>query len=488
MKTSHLTPVALAAFGLFGLSLQAPVQAQTTAELLNDLQALKARMAELERQLQTLQSAASAAQQQAQTQPQTPPVDPDEFNRIRGKVEAMEDGSETLGFKGLRISGMIDPTYVYSRNQNSQGFVFLNNFDGRGNSNAGGTATDGYAFDNSYFGMAMLDVQKETESGQRWRLTLAPHKAASSGGNLGSIVHEASVMLPLDGPNTRLLAGQFPDWTGYEYFFSNQQPLISHNLLFDFTIPSFYSGVGMEFVRGKWDSKFIIGNINEARVPAGQKSPGFSFRVDYAKGEFNGFGFAGSHTTARDAKVTQFEIDGYFIRGDVTLQGQLGLGRAQGYASNLDANGNALTAQWTGLSGLAGYKITPRLQLVGRADYIWNRKNGGGLWGAYGGWSADGSYSPDGRNGVGLPMVYDAAAGAWVPAGDRGVNRYALALGMNYLLTPSHTPNSGLWPTGTWLKAELRYDGATGRVFYDLRDGSYRKNNLMLATSVVLAF
>ena len=45
-----------------------------------------------------------------------------------------------------------------------------------------------------------------------------------------------------------------------------------------------------------------------------------------------------------------------------------------------------------------------------------------------------------------------------------------------------------MWPTGTWFKTELRYDGATGRVFEQLKDGSYKKNNLMLATSLVFAF
>ena len=264
-------------------------------------------------------------------QPVIPPPPPGDLlhysgkvnEKAAGKVEAMEDGHETMGFKGLRIGGVIDPTFVYTQRQNNAGFVFLNNFDGR-------SPGESYAFDNSYFGMAMLDVQKVTDTDQRWRLTLAPHKSASSGTNLGSIVHEASVALPLDGPNLRLLAGQFPDWSGYEYYFANQQPLISHNLLFDFTVPSFYSGVGMEFVNGKWATKVLLGNINQVRVPDGQKSPGLSFRVDYAKGEFSGFGFAGSHTTTKGAQVTQGEVDGYFIRGDWTLQGQLGLGSARG--------------------------------------------------------------------------------------------------------------------------------------------------------------
>lgn len=476
MTIRPLRPSAMACLILLATTTQAPVLAQGNAELVQELNRLKARIEQLENQLRAPIAA-------------TPAVDPEEFNRIRVKVEANEDNTDTLGFKGLKISGMIDPTYVYNRRQNSSGFVFLNNFDGSGRSstaiNANLDSSDRYAYDNSYFGMAVLDLQKETESSQKWRLTLAPHKSASSGYNIGSIVHEASVSVPVAGPSTRLIAGQFPDWTGYEYFFSNQQPLISHNLLFDFTIPSFYSGAGMELTRGKWVSKFIAGNINQARrtdydpsdTRGFSKTPGMSFRVDYARGEFMGFGFAGSHSTGSKAAVTQGEIDGYFIRGPLTIQGQIGSGSAQSKASN------GGTARWTGVSALGGYKVTPRMQLIARGDYIWNERNGGGLWGAYG--DATG---PDGRNGVGLPMGYNADSSTWTPTGLQGVNRYALALGVNYLIEGNHTSNSGLWNTGTWFKAELRYDGASGPVFYDVRDRSWHKNNLMFATSLVFAF
>ena len=477
MKPHLLTPLALALSTLLGA--HSTAQAQSNNELLLELQNLKSRMQTLENQLRVQSNKPSNP---------TSVVEPEEFNRIRAKVEAAEDNTETYGFKGLKISGMIDPTFIYNQRQNSSGFVFLNNFDGRGNSNLG-NAKDGYAYDNSYFGMAVLDLQKETENAQKWRLTLAPHKSASSGYNLGSIVHEASVSLPINGPNTRIIAGQIPDWTGYESFFSNQQPLISHNLLFDFTIPSFYSGAGMEFTRGKWNSKFILGNINQARrapydsqnLTGFSKSPGMSFRADYAKSEFNGFGIAGSHTTGLNSKVTQGAVDGFFTRGDLTLQGQIGVGQVDRQASNLDSDGNALRAQWSAVSGLLGYKVTPRLQMVARGDYIWNGRNGGGLWGAYG--SNEG---PDGRNGVGLPMAFNGSS--WVTSGVNGVNRYALSLGLNYQISSRHTPNSGVWNTGTWFKTELRYDGATGPVFLDVRDGSYKKNNLMLATSLVFAF
>jgi hypothetical protein len=121
-------------------------------------------------------------------------VSVEDFNRVSMKVEAAEDAQDASGMKGLKISGMMDPTFVYNNRQNTSGVNFLNNFNG--SSGAG----DSYTYYNSYFGMAMLDFQKETEGGQKWRLTLAPHKSASSGYNTSSIVHEASVSVPAGRP------------------------------------------------------------------------------------------------------------------------------------------------------------------------------------------------------------------------------------------------------------------------------------------------
>ena len=97
-----------------------------------------------------------------------------ELNRVTIKAEALQDNFTDQGFKGLKISGLIDPTYIYNRNQDNGSFVFLNNGGAR------------YTYDNSYFGMAVLDLQKETESGARWRLTLAPERGTGALFNGGS--------------------------------------------------------------------------------------------------------------------------------------------------------------------------------------------------------------------------------------------------------------------------------------------------------------
>ena len=84
--------------------------AQSNQELKAEIEALKSKLQQLERLIEQKAAPAPAAAA-------AEPVDPAEFNRIRVKVEAMEDNQETQGFKGLKISGFIDPTYIYSRAQ-----------------------------------------------------------------------------------------------------------------------------------------------------------------------------------------------------------------------------------------------------------------------------------------------------------------------------------------------------------------------------------
>ncbi len=91
-----------------------------------------------------------------------------ELNRIAVKTEGLQDSMADQGLKGLKISGQMDPTYIYNRAQDNASFVFLNNGDAR------------YTYDNSYFGMAVIDFQKETDSGARWRLTLAPERGTGA--------------------------------------------------------------------------------------------------------------------------------------------------------------------------------------------------------------------------------------------------------------------------------------------------------------------
>jgi hypothetical protein len=476
MMTPMEKPMSLLKFtaiGIASLTLLAPVaRAQTNAELLDELRALKARVGELERKLTAAPAADSPQWGMTPQQVQ-------DFNRISVKTEGVEDAIEAQGLKMLKIAGFMDPTYLYNQHQHRAGFQFLNP-----------VASDGYNYDNSYFGAATIDFQKEMEGGTKFRLTLTPNRGTGSVIGEGSIIQEASVMVPLGDLQTRFLAGQIPDWSGYEYQQATLNKLITHNLLYDFTLPTTYTGAGMEYVRGKWDTKWLLANMNASKRNTNERAPVLAYRVDYSRGEYQGFGFAGVHGKAPnfssgashpefaldpatgnivsvlvadpqpDSRVDLFEADAYFIRGDLTWQGQLSFGRQKFASITPDPTSGALRdASWWGASTLLAYKFIPRWEATGRLDFISNRKNGGGLL----------TYTAaDSRNGIGPDMAGDT---------EIGTNRMALSVGLSWL-----------YNLNTTFKAEYRLDRASLPVFVDSRSGVAGKSNQLLGTSVVVSF
>ena len=460
MKTTALRPTLLA----LALSCAFQAMAQSNAEVLNELRALRERVTELENKLKAAEAKTPAAGQWGMT-----PEQARELNRVIVKTEALEDARDAAGLRLLKISGYMDPTFIYNKAQNRSGFQFLN-----------AVGDDGYNYDNSYFGAAVIDFQKETESGTRWRLTLAPNRGVGAVFDGQSPVHEASVSIPLGSLQRRLIAGQIPDWSGYEYLQPTLNKLITHNLLFDFTLPTAYTGVGMEITEGKWLIKSMLANLNASRKSSGNNTPVLAYRVDYSKGEFQGFGFAGVHGKATnfraddgvgnpvtllpynlaDTAVNLLEVDGYFIRGDWTIQGQLSLGKQKNAAMTADpVTGELRDAKWWGLSGLAAYKFTPRFEGTARLDYVKNNKNGGGLLG----------YNfADGRNGLGPDAAGDPEVGA---------NRTAMTLGLSYL-----------FDLNTTFKVEYRLDRANLPVFENVKDGTFKKSNSLFGASVLVSF
>ncbi len=467
-NTIRLTTLAAA------LTLAFPAFAQSNAEVLQELKALRDRVADLERKLQAAEASKPKDGQWGMT-----PEQARELARIGVKTEALEDAREAQGLKQLKISGYMDPTFIYNKRQNRSGFQFLNKVD---TANGG----DGYNYDNSYFGAAVIDFQKETESGTRWRLTLAPNRGVGSVFDGSSPIHEASVSIPLGSLQQRLIAGQIPDWSGYEYLPATQNKLITHNLLFDFTLPTAYTGVGFEITEGKWIVKSMLANMNASKKASGNNTPVLVYRVDYSKGEFEGFGFAGVHGKAAnfadpsgvDSKVHLFEADAYFIRGDVTLQGQLSFGRQSNAAIAPDPVSGALRdASWTGLSVLGAYKFTPRFEGTARLDYIKNKKNGGGLLGYTGYWDPANASLGDSRNGIGVDGTLDCLTDPTISECNRGANRSALTFGLSYL-----------FDLNTTMKFEYRLDRASAPVFLNVKDGSYKKSNSLFGASVLVAF
>jgi hypothetical protein len=505
------------------LALPMLANAQTNAELKSEIDLLKAQINELKAMMQH-QAAPAAAPAAGE------PVDPAEFAAVRTKVDALIDDKETAGFKGLRIYAGIDPTYIYNRAKGTRGFSFQNNFT---SVNGSGEV---YSYDNSYFGLGYIDFQKEMEGGTKFRMTIAPNKSTGSQYNWGNIVHEASASIPIDGSQTRLLVGQFPDVSGYEPFlntyvgansiFSNQlypgygEYFITKNMLFDFTAATFYTGIGLDLTRGPWELKFWLANFNSARndvhtcptnglptapsggglvSPAGNgssiacdpkpvTSPTLIYNATYAKDEFWGFEFTGYegkvfnwakwwNLTAGGAptsRLDQFEIDANYTRGDFNGNLQFTVGRQKDAA--LNGTGDA---SWWGFSSLASQRVTSALTLAGRLDYLYNQKNGGGTFNIANliptpldVYTATNPYVGDFYNGIG-PGDPNA------PGYDinKGANRTSLSFAATYRLTPNVA-----------FRGELRHDHATTAAFYYFNDQSFRKNNDTFGLQTVVNF
>jgi hypothetical protein len=447
-----------------------PALAQSNAEVLKEINALKAKIAELEAKVKAQEQAEKQKAAAGGTAEQQR-----EINRIAVKTEALEDSRDAQGLKNLKISGYMDPSFIFNQRQDRAGFQFLNS-----------VTDDGYNYDNSYFGAASIDFQKETDSGTRYRLTLVPNRGTDSVIGNGGIVHEASVSIPLSDLQTRLIAGHVPDWSGYEFLQPTLNKLITHNLLFDFTLPTSYTGVGFDIARSKWIYKGMLANMNASKRTSGNKAPVIAYRVDYARGEFQGFGFAGVHGKAanfadpdgKDSTLNAFEFDAYFVRGDITVQGQISLGQHKNAAIAPDpVSGELRDSSWTGLSVLGAYKFNPRFEGIARFDHIRNRKNGGGLLGYTGYWDPANVSFGDYRNGIGVSPLAGCETDATTADCNRGASRSALSLGLSYL-----------FDLNTTFKFEYRLDRADLPVFLNVKDGSYKKNNSLLGTSVVVSF
>jgi hypothetical protein len=303
-----------------------------------------------------------------------------ELNRIAVKAEALQDNFTDQGFKGLKITGQMDPTWIYNKRQGDATFVFLNNGGAR------------YTYDNSYFGMAVLDFEKETESGTRWHLTLAPERGTGALINGGSIVHEASVSIPLGDLQTRLWLGQIPDWTGYEITLPAGNKLITHNLLFDFMAPTAYTGAVMDVTSGKWWVRASAWPTSTPRATRGQQGAGADLPRRLLQGRIrrlrlqrrarqgaqlrrrrhlhrrtdadNGDDQVGFASAGKNTSLHLLEFDAYYIRGDWSLYGQVSYGQQKRPPSSTATaccatpSGGACRAPWATSSSRRAWKAS----------------------------------------------------------------------------------------------------------------------------------
>lgn len=422
--------------------------AQSAADLKAEIEALKAQLSKLQKQVEAIS--------------ETPAVSPQQVSKLELRADQSDDDAEKSGFKGLKVNGVIEATYRTSSASNNHVF---------------GTTT-GYT--DADAGNALLQITKESQDNQGvdWTLRLLH-------GSTGYAIHEASLSIPLDTKN-RIIAGKIPDYQGYEWPFGNANAtlgnqLITHNALYDLGGASFYEGFGMSHqLNSQWALKWVVGNIDGANDEAvldangmpSKRSTGLAFRADWAIDEFRFIGFSGAIAGGtRNFQV--FSVDGGYVRGDWAFNGHLMYGQ-------MDKAAYAGDAEWAGLSGLVSYKLTPRLQLLARADYIANAKNGGGTY-AYNYLGNQGAVDANGNpvllgTGTGPELNSDGTIALDGGGNPVGASLTRLSLGTNYQINPN-----------TQWKTEVRLDQSSGNNFVDA-DGKNTKTQTTVATSLVLSF
>jgi hypothetical protein len=463
---------------LAGVLPWAGAHAQSAAELQKEIQALKA-------QLQTLQQKVDAISAQPSVTPLSQQV-----NRLEQRLDLGEDDNEKSGFKGMKINGVIEAAYKRNNIDASHEFG----------------ASAGYGAGE----FAMVQITKESQDGEGvdWTLRLLP------GGD--PLVQEASLSIPLN-KTSRIIAGLIPDFQGYEYIFPNANStlgnqLITHNALYDLAGATAYTGVGMAYTLGggNYALKWVMGNADVASdagatwdpvpkertgflrakvdsgvevtpdtatqadqiYPAGStaKTTIFAYRGDWYVNDTTFVGLSGLHGLGNRV-FDIMAVDGGITRGDWQLNGQVTIGRMDRAA----ANGSGTS--WQGISGLVGYKVVPRLQLLARADYLMNSENGGGTYVDNGGWGF-GCPTDCKSNGLGPERKEDGS----FDIDANGVATTGASL-MRFTIGTNYQVNS----TTQW-KTEFRLDQSSGYNFMSADTVTPRKDKQSMATSLVLSF
>ncbi|MEM5328567.1 DUF3138 family protein [Paraburkholderia sp. JHI2823] len=422
------------------------------------------------------------------------------------KVDSLTDAATTGPLAGLSITGYIDPTYIYNRAPGTSSFLFANH-------------TGAYNYFNSTFGDVYLDIKKTFGVGPMApsaEITLMPNRGngitllQNEHGQIGSnILNTAVVTVPVT-PTGTFVAGLMPSFGGYEVQQSNQMLTLTHNLLYDFSDPGSYVGVGWNYSPGgQWAFKFMIANeqyrTNGAVVQTGQnalgdpittsnKIPTFTARADYTWSSALDIG--GSFNIGRQTLPSAFnsttgqavygvggqasssggyfffgEVDASYTLADIQYNAEVDYGQQQHAAFN---GGNA---QWYGFSLLAHRKfnapVVGRMGATVRYDLLANSKNGGG-----GGGIVLNSNGMDTSNGfgIGADCLTNSKAGGGFGFECKGATRQDVALDLLFFPTQQII-----------VKMEYRHDWATQRVFLH-NDGSYGKSNDLFGAQFIYSF
>lgn len=473
----------------------------------DEISKLKAQLKSLQTQMQALQKAVDAAEKKQVAAPaasatQQPAMSADDADELKQRVAGMEMKVDTLQtastegpLAGLSITGYMDPTYVYNRAGRSGSFQFANH-------------SSAYNYYGSSFGDVYLDIKKTFGVGPMApsaEITLLPNRGngstllsnGTSSGNNSNIINTAQINYPLNDTTT-VVAGLISSFGGYEVQQSNQMLTLTHGLLYDFSDPGNYVGVGFNYTKGNWAWKFFVGNeqyhtagstvqdgtnssTNQTTTKS-NNSPSFTVRTDYTWSSALDLGWsanlgrqtlstASSCLSGSDSTCSSYpygmyyftETDATYIVNDIQYNAELDYGTLKNGAWN---GGDAV---WYGASLLAHTKWSTetfgRMGATIRYDYMNDSKNGGG-----GGGIVVGSSGYDGSNGWGIDPTCTSGSSC------KGANRQALTADLMFYPTDQLT-----------LKFEYRHDWASNAVFLK-NNGNFSKSNDILGAQMVYTF
>ena len=179
---------------------------------------------------------------------------------------------------------------MYNRAAGTSSFLFANH-------------ENAYNYFNSTFGDLYLDIKKTFGVGPMApsaEITLMPNRGNgitllqnSRGSITDNLLNTAVINVPITAETT-LVAGLIPSFGEVQQ--SNQMLTLTHNLLYDFSDPGSYVGIGANYTKGNWAWKFFLGNeqyrtygsvtqkgVNALGDPitTSNKVPTFTARADY---------------------------------------------------------------------------------------------------------------------------------------------------------------------------------------------------------------
>ena len=464
-------------------------------------------IAQLKAQLAAMQAKIDALQQSVQAQQDA--LSPEDAAQMKQqvanqqlKVDSLQTAATEGPLAGLSVTGYLDPTYIFNKNAQSSSFLFANH-------------SSSYTYDNSTMGDVYLDIKKTFGVGPTApdaEITIMPNRgngetlSQNDSGSIGNnIINTAQINFPLSD-TTAIVAGLIPGFGGYDVQQSNQMVALTHNLLYDFSDPGSYVGVGMTWSHGNWATKFLVGNeqnrtrgaqvSNNGEVKS-NRTPTVTGRVDYTWSsaiDIGGSVSLGKQTLINGANsgssgcssggygyqcsasnpFTAYEygeVDATYNLNDVQLNAEAS------YGTQKQAAFNGGDAAWYGVSLQAHEKWNAdtfgRMGATLRYDYLNDSRNGGGGGGIV--LNGTNQSGLDGSNGFGVdPVCLANSTNGGLSC--KGTTRQSLAADLLF------------YPTDQlMLKLELRHDMANQGVFLK-SDGSYTRSNDIFGAQMVYTF